>query len=81
VRGEPVVHRPAHTVYDLCTVAEGARLGQGLHVGLTSVIGGSGRLGPLQAGGSLVGRNAVVGRPAPGTVPGARRVGQTSQVG
>jgi phage tail-like protein len=74
-------HRPAHTRYDLCTVAEGSRLGQGLHVGLTSMIGGSGRLGPLQVGGSLVGRDAVVGRPVLGTVPGARRLGQTSQVG
>jgi phage tail-like protein len=81
VRAVLDVHRPAHTLYDLCTVAEGCRVGLGLYVGLTSLVGRSGRFVPLQVGGSLLGRDAVVGRPGAGTVLGASRLGEDSQTG
>jgi phage tail-like protein len=69
-------HRPAHTVVDVCTVRVGMRVGIGLHVGLLSVIGRTGGWEPLQVGGSLLGRDAVVGRPGPGARLGVERLGR-----
>lgn len=74
-------HRPAHTLFELCTVETGVRVGLRLHLGLTSLVGRTGGFGTLQVGGSLLGRNRVVGRPGPGTVPGASRAGEDSRVG
>jgi phage tail-like protein len=67
-------HRPAHTLYDLCTLGAGMRVGRGLHVGLTSAIGRSSGFSTLQLGRSALGRGAVVGRPQPGTRVGATRL-------
>jgi phage tail-like protein len=75
------IHRPAHTLFELCTVETGVRVGLRLHLGLTSLVGRTGGFGTLQVGGSLLGRNRVVGRPGPGTLPGASRAGQDSRVG
>lgn len=76
------VHRPAHTLYDLCTLDAGMRVGRGLNVGLTSIIGRDNGFAPLQVGGnSRVGRGAVVGRPEPGTSIGGSRLGTDSRVG
>jgi hypothetical protein len=33
------VHRPAHTIFDVCTVGAGMRVGRGLHVGISSMVG------------------------------------------
>jgi phage tail-like protein len=68
------MHRPAHTLYDLCTVGAGMRVGRGLHVGLTSLIGRSSGFHALTVGASVLGRGAVLGRPQPGTRPGASRL-------
>jgi phage tail-like protein len=57
------VHRPAHALVDVCTVDAGMSIGLGLHVGLTSAIGRSSGFRTLQAGGSLLGRGTIVGRP------------------
>jgi phage tail-like protein len=75
------VHRPAHTIVEVCTVAAGMRLGRGLRAGLTSIIGPSGAFVPLQAGVTSIGRNAVIGRPQAGTVPGESRIGRDDRVG
>jgi phage tail-like protein len=74
------VHRPAHTIFDVCTVGAGMRAGRGLHVGISSIIGPTGGFAMLQLGGSALGRGAIVGRPSGGTTPGASRVGSTARV-
>lgn len=75
------VHRPAHTLFDLCTLGTGMRVGLGLHVALTSVVGPSGGFGPWVLGAGPVGRDRVVGRPARGLRPGSTRVGAGSRLG
>jgi phage tail-like protein len=75
------VHRPAHTLVQVCTVAAGMRVGRGLHAGLTSIIGRTGAFEILQVGGTSIGRNAVVGRPVAGTHLGASRLGRDGRVG
>jgi phage tail-like protein len=75
------MHRPAHTLVDVCTVGAGMRVGRGLHVGLTSVIGRTGGFISLQLGNTLLGRNAIVGRPEAGTRLGSSLLGGDSRVG
>jgi phage tail-like protein len=55
------VHRPAHTLFEVCTVGSGMRVGYGLHVGLLSIIGRTGGWEQLRLGG-LLGRDAILGR-------------------
>jgi phage tail-like protein len=74
-------HRPAHTIVELCTVGAGMRVGQGLHLGLSSIIGRTGGFTELRAGGSVLGRGGVVGRPVPGARLGSARVGDDSRLG
>lgn len=74
------VHRPAHTLYDLCTVDMGLRVGIGLYVELTSLVGRSSGFGELQVGGSALGRGSVLGRPGPGTRLGGSQLGRDSRV-
>ena len=75
------VHRPAHTLVEVCTLGAGMRVGRGLLIGLSSIIGPTGGFGRLQVGGSLLGRGAVLGRAGVGTVAGASRLSRDSQVG
>lgn len=75
------VHRPAHTLVDICTVDAGIRVGHQLHVGLTSIIGHSGGFSTLQIGSSFMGRGSIVGRPDAGTRLESSRVGKDSRVG
>jgi phage tail-like protein len=75
------LHRPAHTLVEVCTVAAGMRVGRGLHVELTSIIGRSGGFSQLQLGGATLGRGSVLGRPEPGTVIGGSRLGGDSRIG
>jgi phage tail-like protein len=56
-------HKPAHTVFDVCTVDAGARVGVGLHVGLASVIGRSSGFSPLLLGDAVLGKGYLLGRP------------------
>lgn len=55
------LHRPAHTLYDVCSLEAGMRLGIALYAGLTSLIGRGPGFGSLQVGGSLLGRRDLVG--------------------
>lgn len=57
------VHRPAHTIFEICELGAGMRVGRGLHVGISSGIGRTGGFRTLQLGGSTLGRNGIVGRP------------------
>ena len=57
-------HKPAHTLFDLCTVEAGSRVGVGLHVGLASAIGRGAAFGRLTLGESALGRGDLLGRPA-----------------
>lgn len=75
------VHRPAHTLVDVCTVGSGMRVGRGLHVELTSIIGRTGGFQPYRAGDVFLGRGSMVGRPVAGVVPAASRLGQDTRVG
>ena len=74
------LHRPAHTLYDLCTVGAGMRVGMGLHVQLTSVVGPSASWRELELGQTRLGTDAVVGRPQQGLRPGGSRLGVDSRM-
>ncbi len=71
------VHRPAHTLYDICSLDSGMRLGISLYAGLTSLIGQGSGFGGLQVGASLLGRSDLVGglnTPAARTLVGGLRL-------
>ena len=75
------VHRPAHTIVDVCTIGAGMRVGHGLHLELSSMIGRTGGFSMLQLGGSVLGAGTVVGRPETGTRPGLSALGDGTRVG
>ncbi|MGH6950251.1 MAG: phage tail protein, partial [Vitreimonas sp.] len=75
------LHRPAHTLVEVCALETGMRVGRGLHVALTSIIGRSGGFDQWQLGNSLLGRGAILGIRGPGTTIGGTRLGQDSRVG
>ena len=54
-------HRPAHTLYDICSLDAGMRIGFALYAGLTSLIGRGSGFGVFSVGGSLLGRQDLVG--------------------
>jgi phage tail-like protein len=74
-------HRPAHTLYDLCTAETGLRVGVGLHLGLSTVVGASAGWNELQLGASTLGGIGILGQPRPGTSLGGSRLGEDSEVG
>ncbi len=67
--------RPAHTIYELCTVANGIRVGKALHVGISSLVGRTGGFDEFELGATVLGKRAVLGFAAPGQRPGIDRVG------
>jgi phage tail-like protein len=67
------VHRPAHTLVEVCTVDAGMRVGRGLHLELSSIVGPTGGFGTAQLGRAALGRGVIVGRP-----PAAGSVGGTA---
>ena len=75
------LHRPAHTLVEVCALETGMRVGRGLHVALTSIIGRSGGFDQWQLGNSPLGRGAILGVRAPGAMIGGTRLGQDSRVG
>lgn len=74
-------HRPAHTLYDVCSVAGGVRLGVGLLVGVSTLVGRGAAFVPAQAGGWVLGVDGTVGQAEPGITPGASRLGKDARVG
>jgi phage tail-like protein len=75
------LHRPAHTLVEVCTAAAGMRIGHGLQVAMTSIIGRGAGFTQLQIGGTALGRDAIVGRPQVGTMVGAGQTGEDSRIG
>jgi phage tail-like protein len=75
------VHRPAHTIFEICQIGSGMSIGKGLHVGLSSIVGRTAEFTSLQLGTWRVGRDQIVGRAEPGIRPGASRLGGNSRVG
>ena len=75
------VHRPAHTLFDICTVGAGMRIGRGLLLEVSSVIGATGAFATLQLGGSALGRGTIVGRPALGARVASSRLGRDTVAG
>lgn len=55
-------HRPAHTLYRLCTVDAGLRAGLGGLVGITSLVGPTSGLPPAVLGSAVLGRGSLLGR-------------------
>jgi phage tail-like protein len=75
------VHRPAHTVFDVCTAGAGMRVGRALLLEVTSVIGPTGGFSTLQLGGSTLGDGTIVGRPLPGGRAESATLGRSTLVG
>jgi len=80
VRQILLVHRPAHTIFDVCTVGAGMRVGRGLHVGISSMVGATGGISQLQLGDTPLGRGSILGRPTSGTAVEASRLGTTTRI-
>jgi phage tail-like protein len=59
--------RPAHTAVEICELGLGMRIGQHLHIELTSVVGAGSRWGPAVVGRSEIGGDGVVGVPSAGS--------------
>lgn len=68
--------KPAHTLYDICELGRGMRVGRQAHLGLTSVVGPGAEWGPAIVGRVAVGGDGIVGVPAAGA-----RIRRTSRVG
>ncbi len=75
------VHRPAHTLFELCSVDAGMRVGLGLLLELSSVIGRGAGFSSLQLGGSSLGRGSLIGRPRAGARIGSAELGRSVTVG
>lgn len=75
------VHRPCHTVFDICTVDAGMKAGVSLYVQLTTIVGRTSGFGAIQVGDSLLGRTDIVGRPTHGTRAGSGRLGRDTRMG
>lgn len=69
------VHRPAHTLVEVCALDAGMRVGRGLHLQISSVIGHTGGFATYVVGDALLGRGSILGRPVVGARAGSGRVG------
>ena len=75
------VHRPSHTLFTACTIAAGMRIGRGLHIGLSSIVGPSDEFVTVQIGDSPLGRGGILGRPAEThAAAGSMRVGRGGRI-
>jgi len=75
------VHRPAHTLVDICAVESGMRIGVALYVELNSIVGHTSGFGRIRVGGVPLGRSSVLGTPRAGTRPGSSQLGLDSRIG
>lgn len=81
VRHILATERPAHTVYDLCTVEAGMRVGRGLHLGISSLIGPTGAFERAVTGRTALGRRSILGPPVSGIPASGSRLGRSTRVG
>jgi phage tail-like protein len=72
--------RPAHTMYELCTVDAGMRVGDGIHLGISSVVGPTGSFERTVTNLTLLGRRSILGPPWSGLPIDAARVGTSTRV-
>lgn len=70
------LERPAHTLCEICAASRGMRVGIGLHVELSTIIGPTSTFAASTVGGSRVGTGTVLGRPRAGIRTGGARVGK-----
>jgi phage tail-like protein len=69
-------HRPAHTLFEICELGDGMRVGQTLRLDLTAYVGPPPAPAPVVVGQVGIGDGGVMGSPAPGS-----RLEATSRVG
>ena len=74
------IHRPAHTLFEICAVGLGARLNLGMHLAISSFIGKGDRFQTARVGGLTLGRGSVLGRPRGGTPLGTARLGAGARI-
>jgi phage tail-like protein len=70
------LQRPAHTMFEICELGFGMRVGRRLHVALSSIVGGGAGWSPAIVGQVAVGGDGILGTPAVGA-----RVGDDSVAG
>jgi hypothetical protein len=75
------VHRPAHTIGEVCELGRGMRVGQRLRLSLTSFVGPGSSWKPAVVGQTTVGGDGIVGIPAVGSRLGETTVTGTLRVG
>ncbi len=75
------LHRPAHTVVDVCTADAGMGVGRGLYVELTSIVGHPTRFGMIRPGHWRLGYHDTLGRTSAAGRLGSSRVGRDSVSG
>jgi phage tail-like protein len=73
-------HRPAHTLVEVCTVGRGMRVGIGLHLEVSTLVGPSAGFRPAVVDRSRVGVGTVLGRSRAGVRPGGSRLGSDTVV-
>jgi phage tail-like protein len=73
------LNRPAHTLVDICA-GQGMRVGVGLYLAVSTVIGPSSSFGGAVVGRSIVGRGTVVGHGHAGVRVGATRLAKNTVV-
>lgn len=64
------LYRPAHTIVEVCGAGQGMRVGAGLHVELSTVVGPGSPYSLAAVGASAVGAGTIVGRGRAGVRPG-----------
>ena len=74
------LHRPAHTVVEVCTARRGLRVGVGLHLGISTLVGPSAGFQPATLDESRLGTDAVLGRPRAGVRVGGGELGRNTVV-
>jgi phage tail-like protein len=57
------VHKPAHTMFELCAMHAGTRVGVGLHAGLGAAIGKGSGFAPVVISDAVLGKGYLLGRP------------------
>jgi hypothetical protein len=55
-------HKPAHTMFELCAMHSGTRVGVGLHAGLGAAIGKGSGFAPVVVSDVVLGKGYLVGR-------------------
>jgi hypothetical protein len=76
VRDLVALHRPAHTLASIRALGSGMRVGVGLHLAVSTLVGPGSGFAPAVVGDSALGRDTVLGRGRAGLRPGVARLGE-----